>query len=78
MTVTPSFETSGALLAGTAQSRLRDIHTVLRLDADTPNEELADLVAAAEGMCYVLDAIQQPHVVQREVIANGEKLSGRA
>ena len=74
MTVSPTFEATGSMLAGTAQHRLLDIDTALEITSAAPPEDIASLVAQAERMCFVLDAIQRPHEVRRRVMLNGEPL----
>lgn len=74
MTVTPHFEQTGSILAGTAQSRLIDVETSLEIVSPAPRETVAKLVATAERMCFLLDAIQQPHAVQSRTTLNGEPL----
>jgi hypothetical protein len=74
MTVTPRFTQTGSILADTVESRLVDIETSLEIVSSAPPDEIAKLVATAERMCFLLDAIRQPHEVRRSVSLNGEAL----
>ena len=74
MRVTPRFRTSGSLLAGTVENQLVDVTTALEVEADVPREQIAELVRAAERMCYMLDVIRQPHDVRGSVTLNGQPL----
>jgi hypothetical protein len=74
MTVTPHFEQTGSIVADTATSRLLDIETDLRIDSDASPEVIAKLVATAERMCFLLDAIREPHEVRTATSLNGEPL----
>ena len=75
LTVTAAFEATGSILADTAQHRLRTIETALEIHSPAPPEQIATLVATAERMCFVLDAIQREHDVRRTVTLNGEPLT---
>ena len=74
MTVTPRFEQTGSILAGTAESRLLDVETSLEIVSNAPREKIAELVAVAEKMCFLLDAIREPHEVRSTTSVNGEPL----
>jgi uncharacterized OsmC-like protein len=74
MTVTPSFEQKGSILAGTVHSVLREVRTTLEIDSPAEPDAIATLVTSAEQMCYVLNAIQEPHTVRRALILNGVAL----
>ena len=74
MTVTPTFEMTGSILADTATHQLTALETRLELAAAAPREVVRQLVATAERMCFVLDAIQRPHTVHRTVVMNGAPL----
>ena len=74
MTVTPTFEATGSILAGTAGHRLLDIDCALEITSPAPSEHIASLIAQAEQMCFVLDAIERPHEVRRRVNLNGVPL----
>ncbi len=74
MTITPSFEMSGSILAGTAEHRLSGIETDLAITADAEPRVLAELVDQAERMCFVLDAINRAHEVTGRVSVNGHPL----
>jgi len=74
MTITPSFEMSGSILAGTAEHRLAGIETDLDITADAEPAVLAELVDRAERMCFVLDAINRAHEVNGRVSVNGKAL----
>lgn len=75
MTVTPSFEATGSILADTAQHRLADIEAVLAITSSAPKEEIAAMVATAERMCFVMDALTRPHTVRRTTLLNGQALA---
>lgn len=74
MTITPSFEMSGSILAGSAEHRLVGIETDLAITGDAEPEVLADIVDQAERMCFVLDAINRAHEVTSRVSVNGQPL----
>ncbi len=74
MTVTPRFTQTGSILADTVESRLIDIETSLEIVSSANRDEIAKLVATAERMCFLLDAIRQPHEVRQSVSLNGERL----
>ncbi len=66
----------GSMLAGTAEHRLDRIETDLAIDA--PGVEVDDirsLVDQAERMCFVLDALERSHDVDRRSALNGEPLA---
>ena len=74
MTVTPRFEQTGSIRADTAQSRLIDVETSLHIDSPAEPEKIAALVATAERMCFLMDAIREPHEVRNSTSLNGEPL----
>lgn len=76
MTVTPRFEQTGAIGPDTATSRLIDIETSLHIDSSAPLDTIAKLVATAERMCFLMDAIREPHEVRNSTSLNGEPLVG--
>ena len=76
MVVTPRFEQNGSILADTAVSRLIDVETRLEIESAAPAESIAKLVATAERMCFLLDAIREPHEVRSVTLLNGAPLSG--
>ena len=75
MTVTPRFEQTGSIGADDATSRLVDVETRLELDSTAPAEQVTKLVATAERMCFLMDAIRQPHSVTSRVSLNGAPLA---
>ena len=74
MTVTPRFSQEGSILADTVESRLLDIETDLKITTSAPRAEVEKLVATAERMCFMMDAIREPHEVRSRVSINGEAL----
>ncbi len=74
MTGTPTFEMTGSILADTAQHRLTALETRLVLTSAAPREAVQQLVATAERVCFVLDAIERPHTVHRTILLNGTPL----
>lgn len=74
MTVTPTFETRGSILAGTAEHQLHGIVTDLSITSPASHEEIAALITRAERMCFVMDAIQRPHAIERRVTINGAQV----
>jgi len=74
MKVTPRFEQTGSIRADTIQSRLLDVTTSLDIKSSAPAEEIATLVATAERMCFLMDAIRQPHAVHHSTLLNGEPI----
>lgn len=78
LTVTASYDMRGSILAGTAEHRAHSFETVLEVSANAPEADVAAMVATAERMCFVLDAIQRPHAVKRRVVVNGAPLTGES
>ena len=74
MTVTPQFSQEGSILADTVESRLLGIDAALEINTKAPREEVAKLVATAERMCFMMDAVREPHDVRTRVTINGEDL----
>lgn len=74
MTVTPRFEQTGSIGADTAASRLLDVETRLEITSSHGKSEIARLVATAERMCFLMDAIREPHAVHARTTLNGEAL----
>jgi hypothetical protein len=72
MTVTPRFAQTGSIVADTVESRLIDIETSLAVSSSAPRDEIAKLVATAERMCFLIDAVRNPHEVRAKLILNGE------
>lgn len=74
--MTPSFTMSGSMLAGTAEHRLDRVGTELSITApDADPGTVADLVDQAERMCFVLDALERSHTVERRSSLNGQDLA---
>jgi len=74
MVVTPRFEQTGSIVRGDASSRLIDVETKLSLESTADAAQVAELVAAAERMCFLMDAICNPRAVNASVELNGEVL----
>jgi hypothetical protein len=72
MTVTPRFEQTGSIGADTISSRLIDVETSLHIDSPAAPDVIAKLVATAERMCFLMDAIREPHEVRNSTVLNGE------
>lgn len=70
----PTFETSGSMLAGTAAHRLVSIETTLIVQSGADRVTVQGIVEQAERMCFVLEAIEQPHSVERVTILNGVRM----
>jgi hypothetical protein len=47
----------------------------LQITTSAPRDAVAKLVATAERMCFMMDAIREPHEVRSRVMVNGEALS---
>lgn len=75
MTVTPSFTMSGSIGAGTARHRLDGVATHLDVEADADRAAIGAMVALAEEMCFVLEAIQHAHPVHRTTVVNGKEVT---
>lgn len=75
MTVSPRFTQEGSILADTVQSRLIDVETSLEISTSAPREVVAQIVATAERMCFMMDAIREPHEVRTRVTVNGTALA---
>jgi len=78
MTVTPSFEQTGSIRGDDVQSRLLDVKTNLELVSSADEQDIAGLVATAERMCFMMDAIRTSHPVASTVSLNGEPLPERS
>ena len=74
MTVTPSFEMSGSMLAGTAEHRLVGIDTHLDIITEQDSATVRAMVDQAERMCFVMDAVTRPHEISSITTRNGEEL----
>lgn len=74
MVVTPSFEQVGSIRGGDVQSRLLDVQTKLELESSANTRQIGELVATAERMCFLMDAIRNPHAVDASVTLNGAAL----
>ncbi len=74
MIVTPSFVMSGSMLAGTAAHRLESMHTSIDVTSEADPDTIAAIVDQAERMCFVLDAIERSHTVERTATHNGRPL----
>ncbi|MEM9563940.1 MAG: hypothetical protein AAGA93_15065 [Actinomycetota bacterium] len=62
------------MLAGTAEHRLDGLETDLSITApDVDPDDLASIIDRAERMCFVLDAIERSHAVDRRTTINGER-----
>ena len=75
MTVSPRFKQEGSILADTVESKLTDIDTDLQITTSAPRQEVMQLVATAERMCFMMDAVREPHDVRARVTVNGEALA---
>jgi organic hydroperoxide reductase OsmC/OhrA len=71
MTVSPRFTQEGSILADTVRSRLLDIETSLEITTSAPRTTVAQLIATAERMCFMMDAVREPHEVRTRVTING-------
>ncbi len=74
MRVTPRFDQIGSIKAGTVQSRLLGVETELDISSSAPDDEVRELVRIAENMCFMMDAIREPHAVEASTTLNGEPL----
>lgn len=74
MIVKPRFEQTGSIRADTVKSRLVEVETSLHIDSPAPPAVIAQLVATAERMCFLMDTIREPHEVRNSVLLNGEPL----
>ena len=75
LVVTPRFEQTGSIGADDVESRLVDVETRLELESSADEAEVARLVDTAERMCFLLDAIREPHSVNASTTLNGEPLA---
>ena len=75
MTVTPQFSQEGSILADSVESRLLGIDTELEITTSAPRDVVSKLVATAERMCFMMDAVREPHEVRTRVMINGEVLA---
>ena len=74
MVVTPRFEQTGSIGADTIASKLVDVETSLDIESDASAEDVSKLIKTAERMCFLMDAIRNPHPVQNTVRLNDEAL----
>jgi len=74
VTVTPSFEMRGSMLAGTAEHRLVGVDTKLDVTTDHDHATVTALVDQAERMCFVMHSITQPHHITTTTTCNGRQL----
>lgn len=74
MTVSPQFSQEGSILADTVESRLLSIDTALEITTSALRDKVAKLVATAERMCFMMDAVREPHEVRTRVTVNGDVL----
>ena len=74
MVVTPSFEQTGSIVRGDAESRMIGVETKLELESSADAAKVATLVASAERMCFLMDAIRNPHPAETRVTLNGSEL----
>ena len=75
MVVTPRFEQTGSIGADDATSRLVDVETKLELESSAEETRVAALVATAERMCFLMDAIRNAHPVHTSASLNGAPLA---
>lgn len=75
MTVSPQFSQEGSILADTVQSRLLSIDTALEISTSASRDVVSELVATAERMCFMMDAVREPHEIRTRVTVNGEVLA---
>ncbi len=75
MTVSPQFSQEGSILADTVESRLLGINTALDITTSAPREVVSKLVATAERMCFMMDAVREPHEISTRVTVNGDALA---
>ena len=73
VTVTPSFEQTGSIGKDDIQSRLLGVATHLDIESDADTQKISALVATAERMCFLLDAIRNTHTVASSVSINGSQ-----
>ncbi len=74
VTVSPWFTQEGSIIADTATSRLLDMETAIETTTAATREDVANLLETAERMCFVLNAVREPHTVRRRASVNGEPL----
>ena len=75
LVVTPRFEQTGSIGAGNATSRLVDVETKLELESSADEAVVAAVVAQAEKMCFLMDAIRNPRTVTATATLNGAALA---
>lgn len=75
MTVSPRFTQEGSIMADTVESRLIDIDTSLEITTSAPREVVAQLIATAERMCFMMDVVREPHPIRSRVTVNGTALA---
>lgn len=61
---------TGSILAGTARHRLVSVNSHLDLHADADLVAVNAMITQAEQMCFVLDALESQHTVQRSTSLN--------
>lgn len=71
VTVTPSFEQTGSIGRDDVKSRLLGVATHLEIDSQADTQKVNTMIATAERMCFLLDAIRNTHTVASSVSING-------
>jgi hypothetical protein len=67
---------AGSIGADDIESRLSDVETRLEIESAADEEVIAGLVGTAERMCFMMDAIRNPHPLTSTVTLNGSPLAG--
>ena len=73
--VTTTWWNSGSVMRGDYATGLESLHTELRVESQSPTEDVAKLIAMAERGCYVLSALDKPPIPTRDIQLNGEPLA---
>jgi len=73
VTVTPSFDQTGSIGRDDIQSRLLGVATHLDIASSADAEKINALIATAERMCFLLDALRNTHEVTSSVSISGSE-----
>lgn len=72
--VTAQYRRGGSILAGTAKAGCDWVRTELQLEADEPEERVAQLIRMAEASCFAMGAVRDPTPCELVATMNGKRL----
>tara|TARA_B100000686_G_C16728525_1_gene939202 strand:- start:1113 stop:1646 length:534 start_codon:yes stop_codon:yes gene_type:complete len=74
VTVRSGFRTDGSVLRGTIQASTVDFAVDFDIESDDTPENVSKCIEAAEAGCFVMQTIQNPTKINRNVTLNGKRL----